>query len=204
MKIKPDHNRGGVLVEPGPDKTLFPADPSLMLFRLKRMLVPVDFSDCSKKALQYAVPLARQFGAEIVLVHVVQPYVPVPEMTEVDWELIAAQMRRGGERELGRLRESILDDIRVRTVVRMGRPDLEIVKAADDLGADLILLSTHGRTGLGRVFLGSVAEHVIRFAHCPVLTVRERERDFVEAAVARKQEQSAQKSTAASNLAPVL
>ena len=175
MKIKPTKKRGGVVVELGPNEARM---PEATLFRIKRVVVPTDFSDCSRKALAYAVPFAKQFGAEIVLVYVVPPYVPVPEMTAVDFDAIVEQARRTADAELLRLRASIVEEVVVDTVVRVGRPDVEIVRAADDLDADLILLSTHGRTGLGRVFLGSVAEHVTRYAHCPVLTVREKEHEF--------------------------
>ena len=141
--------------------------------------MPVDFSACSEKALQYAIAFAKQFGAEIVLLHVVQPYVPVPEMGAIDTELLLRQMRDGAERELTAMRQRITEDIKIRTQLRVGRADSEIVRAADELEADLILLSTHGRTGLGRVFMGSVAEHITRYARCPVLTVREREHEFI-------------------------
>ena len=191
MKIKPTHKRRGVLIELGPNEMQLPVET---LFKLKRVLVPVDFSDCSKKALAYAVPFAKQFGAEIVIIYVVQPYPPVPEMTAVDFDAILTQARKGGEGELAKLRESITDDVTVKTVLRVGRPDLEIVRAADELNADLILLSTHGRTGLGRVFLGSVAEHVTRYAHCPVLTVREREHEFVKLPAAANRTKAARNS----------
>ena len=90
MKIKPTSKTGGVLVELGPLEEQLPVQPPrpAAVFRLKKILVPVDFSDCSKKALQYAVPFARQFGAELVLLHVVQPYPAVPEMAPVDVETI--------------------------------------------------------------------------------------------------------------------
>ena len=196
MKIKPTHKRGGVLIELGPNEMQLPVET---LFKLKRVLVPVDFSDCSKKALAYAVPFAKQFGAEIVIIYVVQPYPPVPEMTAVDFDAILTQARKGGEGELAKLRESITDDVTVKTVLRVGRPDLEIVRAADELNADLILLSTHGRTGLGRVFLGSVAEHVTRYAHCPVLTVREREHEFVKLPAAANRTKAARNSVKSLN-----
>ncbi len=175
MKIKPTRKRG-MLVELGPKETQFLQDDE---FQLKRVLVPVDFSACSLKALAYAIPFAKQFAAEMVLLYVVQPYIPVPEMTSVDTEEILAQMRRDGTGELEKLRLSITEDLNVRTVLRVGHPSREIVAAAEELNVDLILLSTHGRTGLGRMFLGSVAEHVTRYAKCPVLTVREREHEFV-------------------------
>ena len=179
MKIKPTRKHG-VVVELGPNETQLPTIERPLLFRIKRVLVPVDFSDCSRKALQYAVPFAKQFGAEIVLLYVVQPYVPVPEMGAVDTDLLLSRMRESGEGELAKLRASITDDVKVKVELRVGCPDFEIVKAADEVDADIILLSTHGRTGLGRVFVGSVAEHVTRYAHCPVFVVREREHEFVD------------------------
>jgi nucleotide-binding universal stress UspA family protein len=186
MKIKPSQKHGGVLVELGPNEAQLPIERRSPIFKLQRVLVPVDFSDCSKKALQYAIPLAKQFGAEIVLLYVVQPCVPAPEMGAMDTESLLRQMREGGESELAKLRISITGDVKVKTELRVGRPDLQIVNAADELDADLILLSTHGRTGLGRVFLGSVAEHVTRYARCPVLTVREREHEFVNVPASAK------------------
>ncbi len=183
MKIRPETKRGGVVVELGPNETQLPSE---ILFKLKRVLVPVDFSDCSKKALAYAVPFAKQFGAEIVIAYVVQPYIPVPEMINVDTTAILVQMRESGKDHLEKLRLSIAGDVKIKTLLRVGNPAHEIVNAADELDADLILLSTHGRTGLGRVFLGSVAEHVTRYARCPVLTVREREHDFVDVPATEK------------------
>jgi len=176
MKIKPTNKGGRVSFELGPNESQLPSET---LFGLNRILAPVDFSDCSKKALAYAVPFAKQFGAEIVIVYVVQPYIPVPEMAAVDTTALLTQMRKSGESELEKLRLGIPDNVRIKTMLRVGNPAHEIVEAAAEVDADLILLSTHRRTGLGRVFLGSVAEFVTRHARCPVLTVREREHEFV-------------------------
>lgn len=180
MKIKPRNKRGGVVLELGADEAQIPTGTRPDVFKLKRLLVPVDFSDCSKKALQYALAFGKQFGAELVLVHVVQPYVPVPEMAAVDTQLILSRMRESAESELAKWRQAVSDDVAVKSQLRVGRAHHEIVSAADELDADLILMSTHGRTGLGRALLGSVAEHVTRYAHCPVLTVREKEHEFVD------------------------
>ena len=179
MKIKPTHKPGGVVVELGPGESQLPVKE--VEFKVKRLLVPVDFSDCSKKALQYAIPFARQFGASITLLYVVQPYVPMPETMAVDWELIATRMREGGKEELNALSKSLDGDVPRETMLRVGSPDVEIVAAAKELDADMIILSTHGRTGLGHVFLGSTTERVVRHAGCPVLVVREREHEFVQA-----------------------
>jgi len=182
MKIKPTQKPGRVVVELGPTEAQLPAEPAPLMFQIHRVLVPVDFSECSRKALQYAIPFALQFSAELVLLYVVQPYVPVPEMTIVDPGLLLKRMREDGETGLARLRAGIPESIKLHTEVRVGRPAIEIVQAAEELNADVILLSTHGRTGLGRVFIGSVAEHVTRYAHCPVFIVRPREHDFIDAA----------------------
>jgi universal stress protein A len=198
MKIRPAKKHGGVVVELGPNEARLPEET---LFRLKRILVPVDFSECSKKALAYAVPFAKQFGAEIVIAYVVQPYIPVPEMTAVDTTAILAQMRESGKCELEKLRISITDDIKLTTVLRVGHPAQEIVNAAEELDVDLILLSTHGRTGLGRMFFGSIAEHVTRYARCPVLTVREREHEFVDVPALEAGAKSVRRT--ASSLTPV-
>lgn len=150
------------------------------VFQLKRILVPVDFSACAAKALQYALPFARQFGATVLVTHVMQPYIPIPETSGIDVELIEAQMREAAERELKSVCRSLPDDIPHEAVFRVGDPQNEIIRAAKELAADLIIVSTHGRSGLAHVFLGSTAERVTRHAACPVLVVRENEREFVK------------------------
>ncbi len=164
------------------DATPTPDASTLSVFQLKKILVPVDFSECASKALQYALPFARQFSATILVTHVIQPYIPIPEMTGVDVELIDAQMHEAAERELKVLCKSLPNDVSFEQVLRVGNAHLEIVKAAKELAADLIIVATHGRSGLAHVFLGSTAERVTRHAGCPVLVVRENEREFVKSA----------------------
>ena len=144
--------------------------------RLNRVLVPLDFSAHSMKALSYARLFAAQFGATVVLLHVSEPvvygtdfgYAPVPPTTlEHDCE----------EAERGRL-EGVAEKeraagVNIEVAQRVGRPHLEIVDAARELKADLILVTTHGYTGLKHVLLGSTAELVVRHAPCPVLVVRD-------------------------------
>jgi nucleotide-binding universal stress UspA family protein len=189
MKFKPKNKPGGVVVELGPKEAKLPetALPAAVLpaFKLQRILVPVDFSDCSTKALQYAIPFARQFAAELILLHVVQPFVAIPEMPSVDAALVQSQMRGAGKRQLDTLRGTIDDEIPSNTLLRVGSPHVEIINAAKESGIDLIILSTHGRTGLAHVFLGSTAERVVRHAGCPVLVVREQEHEFVASKPAR-------------------
>lgn len=179
MKIKPTTQKGKVLVElETKDEALLKPLP----FQLQRILVPVDFSDTAKKSLQYAVPFAIAFDAEVVLVHVMQPYSLPPEIGYLPPELaVTEQDLVNTARE--RLEELCACEIGTRTgsqvKVRVGVPWHEIVSAADEAGADLIILSTHGRTGLKHALMGSVAERVVRHAPCPVLVVRELERDFI-------------------------
>jgi nucleotide-binding universal stress UspA family protein len=165
MKIKPASKSGGVLVELAPEESQFPTQTP---FNLKKILVPVDFSDCSKYALQYAASFAKQFGAELQLVHVVEPYPAVPEMYPIDVESL-----QDGKAQLDTLRESLGEDVRARVSLRTGQPYNEITQAAADGQADLIIISTHGRKGLTRMLLGSTTEKVVRQAPCPVLVVRQ-------------------------------
>ncbi len=169
MRVKPAFKDGGVLVELGPKEKQLPTEP-VPRFKLKRILVPLDFSDCSKKALQYAVPFAKQFNAEVVLLHVIEPYPAVPQMELVDVETIQDSLV-----ELEIVREAIGEDIHCSSEV----PHVEIAQEAKQNDIDLIILATHGYKGLSHVFLGSTAEKVFRSAPCPVLTVRQFEREFV-------------------------
>jgi universal stress protein A len=173
MTVKPASKNGGVFVELGPMEKQLPSE-SLPQFKLKKILVPLDFSDCSKKALQYAIPYAKQFNAEIVLLHVIEPYPAVPQMELVDVETIQDSLV-----DLENFREGIEKGIQCRSEVRTGVPHVEIVQEAKQKDFDLIILSTHGYKGLSHMFLGSTAEKVVRNSPCPVLTVRLSEREFV-------------------------
>lgn len=146
---------------------------------LQRILVPLDFSDESEKALVYAVSMARKFGAKISLLHVlpatfcagemgvVPDILPSPETVEKSRERL---------REIGSHRASpeLLEDF----VVRDGVPFEQICNVARESQSELIVIATHGVTGLKHLILGSTAERVAHLAPCPVLIVRERERDF--------------------------
>lgn len=185
MKVKPN-NRGGVAVELRSDESQLPgsAPGVLPAFQLKKILVPVDYSERSKKALQYAMPFAKQFGAQIVLLHLVEPYPQIPEMAPVDVENLA-----DARKQMGELKKTIDKSVPIESVIRVGVATAGIVEAAKELDIDLVILATQGRSGLAHVLLGSTAERVVRHAPCPVLVVREREREFVacapfEAAVA--------------------
>ncbi|HWI57163.1 MAG TPA: universal stress protein [Bacillota bacterium] len=184
MKFKPTDKKRGVVVELGPQEAQLPTLPAEEVtaappaFKLQRILVPVDFSDCAKKALQYAICFAKQFEAELTLLHVVPSNPPLSEMGPVD--IVSVEDLK---RDLEALQASIKNEVRSRAVLRVqraGEPHLEIIRVAKELDIDLIILSTHGRTGLARMFLGSTTEKVVRYAACPVLVVREHEHEFLE------------------------
>lgn len=179
MKFKRTKKRGGVVLELGPKESQWPVGGALPEFKLKKILVPVDFSACSRKALQYALPFARQFNAKLVLLHVVEPYIPAPELTAVNFDVIRKETLRAATGELKALQKTVPDDVATEAIVREGSPHVEIALATKSLGIDLIIISTHGRTGLAHVFMGSTAERVVRHASCPVLTVREQQHEFV-------------------------
>jgi universal stress protein A len=151
------------------------------ILHLKKILVPTDFSETSKKAVQYALRFAEQFGCEIALIYVVEPATPmigaplaVEPFTDED-EFSTA------ERDLAALAaESHSDGApAVTSLVRVGHPPNEITKAARELDVDLIIISTHGYTSWRHLCIGSTAERVVRTAPCPVLVVREKEHEFV-------------------------
>ena len=181
MKVKPAKKPGKVMVELGPTDQTWLAKPGGSVFQLKQILVPVDFSECSRKALRYAVPMARQFDAGLSLVYVVQLAYAFGEFGPTDYPAMEVDMKAEAERQLGELAaQEIGTSVPFTTRVRVGRPATEIVEAARQLESDLIIIATHGHTGLRHVLLGSVAENVVRHAPCPVLTVRQHEREFVE------------------------
>jgi nucleotide-binding universal stress UspA family protein len=149
---------------------------------LRRILVPTDFSKSSRNALTYGAAFAARFGAEVYLLHVVQDlalFIPeavmVPPVVPPVEQFVSAA-RLALERALGELS---LPDVRVTPEVVEGAPFEEIVRYARERDIDLIVMGTHGHTGLAHILMGSVAEKVVRRAPCPVLTVRHPEHEFV-------------------------
>lgn len=193
MKFKPTEKAGGLVVEFRPQETQFPplaaeeTRGALPVFKLKKILVPVDFSECSRKALGYAVPLAEQFGAELTLLHVAASNPPVAQLGPAD-EVALEEARKQLESLQARIGAAVPSHSVLR-VLRTGRLHLEIIRAAEEMGIDLIVLSTHGHRGVARVLMGSTTEKVVRYAGCPVLVVREHQHEFVADAAGRLEEQ---------------
>jgi universal stress protein A len=154
--------------------------PEHRTLRLKKILVPIDFSPPSKNAFKYAVRFAEEFGGELTLLYVLEPGsmtggMAIPEATAfVESDIVAA----------GKNLRSLIVSLqntkieRPRWKVRGGLPAHEIVEAAKEMDVDLIVIATHGYTGWKHFCIGSTAERVVRAAPCPVLVVREKEHEF--------------------------
>lgn len=139
--------------------------------KIKRILVPTDFSRHSLKALDYAIDFAQPHDAELLLVNVVEPIRNTRLLPDVS-ELLESRREDAAEK-LAALEKRTQERYRnCRTEVHFGVPYEAIAEVAKKWHADLIIVATHGHTGLHHFFLGSVAERVVRIAECPVLTVR--------------------------------
>ncbi len=137
-----------------------------------RILVPSDFSDASRKALRYAARFAEQFGSRIILVHVLEPAMS-PDFTTFPLALDEDKVIEAARNRLLHLARGFLNERQIDSaIVRRGSPFHEIAEAAQELRVDLIILATHGYSGIKRALLGSTAERVVRHAQCPVMTVR--------------------------------
>lgn len=144
---------------------------------IRSILLPTDFSGCANYALTYAASLARQFKASIICVHVIEPVVPTVGYTGITEPLpvtdISDQLEESASRELPKIAES--DEcagLEIEEVIVHGDAAAEIVRVAKEREVDLIVIASHGRTGLGRILFGSTAEDVVRHASCPVLVVK--------------------------------
>jgi len=145
--------------------------------RLKKILLPTDFSGCANYALPYAAAIARATKAQIICVHVVEPVVPAVGYTGLAEPMpiadISEQLEDSAERQLPKLAEcEECAGLNIEEVIVHGDAAAEIVRVASEQEVDLIVISSHGRTGLGRMIFGSTAESVVRHATCPVLVVK--------------------------------
>ena len=151
-------------------KTVQPARSAGFPLRLKSILVPLDFSPPSKKALDYAVSVARQFKAKLTLLNVVEPDFAAgfPLVMEDDKQMAAAKSELERAVKAARVPRGLVEKI----LVRFGRSFHEITEAARTRKVNLIIIATHGYSGLKHTLLGSTTERVVRHAPCPVLVVR--------------------------------
>jgi nucleotide-binding universal stress UspA family protein len=141
----------------------------------EKILTAIDFSESSDFAFEYALTLARQFQAELTVIHVINEpvdlrgfYVP-----HISFEQLEKEIEEGAEKMMATFCQTKLGDFtRYTSVIAAGIPYEEILRKADEIGASLIVLGTHGRTGIDHLIFGSTAERVVRSAACPVLTIR--------------------------------
>lgn len=143
---------------------------------IKNILVPIDFSNFSKNALRYAVNFAKIFNSKIFLVYVVEPVIYPSDfsMGQVTFPVNDLEMNVRAKDELNNLAKAeIVAEIEVETIIKTGKPFVEINETASELDIDLIVIATHGHTGMEHLLFGSTAEKVVRKAPCPVLTLRE-------------------------------
>jgi len=178
MKLNGRHNRKVSLVSDLPPVQVGILNP-------KTILAPVDFTDCSQKAVTYAVSLAKHFKSEVILLHVARlaPATPSPELVVLQNDILNEQLRDDAERQLAQWRDQVQQHVPARMLVRIGFSiQEEIVEAAREADADLIVMATHAETGFAHFFNGSVTEKVVHHAPCPVFVVREREHDFIKPA----------------------
>ena len=149
-------------------------------FRLKNILVPTDLSAESSKAIRYAEALASKFGSAVCLAHVVPSVLPT-DVNQMAGLLEESALVDSAKTELGKWSKANLQDPGVvKQEVLSGSPYLEITEAANRLKTDLTIVTTHGQSALRHFLLGSTAERIVRHSRCPVLVVREQEREFVD------------------------
>ncbi len=143
------------------------------MVNIKKVLCPIDYSVCSQEAFKYAAHIARTESARLYLMHVIDVRTFGRE-SPLDFDV-----PKPGEDTIRSIREELakkaadeIEGVDIESIVVVGVPVKDILGAAKEKGVDLIVMGTHGRTGLPHMIIGSVAENVVRKAPCPVLTVR--------------------------------
>ncbi|MCP4269712.1 MAG: universal stress protein [Candidatus Brocadiaceae bacterium] len=150
------------------------------MISLKKILCPIDHSDCSKEALKYAVSFALKDKAKLYLLHVV-------DIRSFNESIDAISNQIPDEETLKQLKRKLIDcipeeireDMDIEALVVQGIPFAEIISTAKTNDIDMIVIGSHGRTGIVHMMMGSVSEKVVRKAHCPVLAVRKSDHEFV-------------------------
>jgi len=149
--------------------------------QIKTIIFPTDFSQGARAAMDYAVSLAKDYDAKLILLYVIQ------DISIAEWYIPSSisatdfieDMQKSASREMEKWGAEVAAKVtNVEKMVVRGIPFVEIIKTARDRDADMIVIGTHGRTGIDHMLFGSTAEKVVRKAHCPVLTVRIAGREF--------------------------
>jgi len=143
------------------------------MIHIRRIVCPTDFSPTAGRAVAYAAEMARTFGAELTLLHVV-PELNYPLRSfgmATAFPHLREELHVRAAEELDKVKAGIAG-AKVNTLLRDGESHTQVLECAKEIGADLVVMGTHGHTGLRHAFLGSTAEKVVRLSECPVLTVR--------------------------------
>lgn len=146
-----------------------------MNLQIKNILVPIDFSEYSKSSLKYSCDFAKLFNAKLFLIHVIEPVIYPPDfsMGQISIPSINNEVNERAKQELDNLCEACIEpEVEVTTIIKSGKPFYEIIETAEEIDADLIIIATHGHSGVEHILFGSTAEKVVRKAPCPVLTTR--------------------------------
>jgi len=146
------------------------------MYDIKKILVPVDFSDYSKIALKHAVNFAQRFNSKLFLIYVIEPMVYPTDFSigQIAIPAVENNLTSRAEEELQNLvKNEIAGKLESEVIIKSGKPFMEIIECAAEIDADLIIIATHGHTGVEHLLFGSTAEKVVRKAPCPVLTLRE-------------------------------
>ncbi len=150
------------------------------MINLKKILCPIDYSDCSKEALKYAVSFAMKDEAKLYLLHVIDTHRFDEYLDKIVGQINVDEIiKQLKTRLLACIPEEIRNDMKIEASVVQGIPFAEIISVAKKNKIDMIVMGTHGRTGIVHILIGSVAEKVVRKAPCPVLTVRQSGHKFV-------------------------
>jgi nucleotide-binding universal stress UspA family protein len=161
-----------------------------IMIALKRILIPTDFGETSEAALSYGIALARVFKSQIYLLHVPEDPGAAAE-AEYPFGLFDTMQSAAHDRLGHLLTGGEVGELKPECAMRLGKPSEEIVRYAAEHEIDLIVMGTHGREGIARALIGSVAETVVRRASCPVLTLHHPEPEVVMVAASLKRSETA-------------
>lgn len=152
-----------------------------MNISIKKILVPIDFSEASLIALRYSLNYAQLFNAKLYLIYVLEPVVYPPDFSlgQISLPSVDLEMDKRAKDELEKTAHSVIPhSIEYSLIIKTGKPFVEIIETAKSEDIDLIIISTHGHTGVEHILFGSTAEKVVRKAPCPVLSVRKSVKGF--------------------------
>jgi universal stress protein A len=149
------------------------------MFKIHSILCPVDFSDASRKAVKYAREFALNMGASLYLLNVVEPRPMAVDIT-LNYVPLEEDLEKAAAADLQVILQELLSaGLKAECAVEFGNPSDVILDQAEEHDVNLVIMGSHGKKGLSRLIMGSVAETVVRKANCPVLIVKAEEKEFI-------------------------